>query len=77
MPNVSFGQGNIPGVVERFARFVNRSATEVALKRDNRVKGPGQISRVWMESESSISISARVRVSELVQPEEAAVVSRH
>lgn len=44
MPDLLFGQGNIPGVVERLAGFVDRSATEVALKRDNRVKGPSQIS---------------------------------
>lgn len=77
MPNSSFGQGYSPGVVERLAGFVDRSATEVAVERDNRAKGPSQMSLVWTASESSIWIWARVRVSELVQPEDAAVVSRH
>lgn len=77
MPNLSFGQGDIPGVVERLAEFVDRSATQVALKREKRMKGASQISLVWMASESSTSICARVRVSELVLPEDAAVVSRH
>lgn len=74
MPNSSFGQGYSPGVVERLA---DRSATEVAVKRDNTAKGPSQMSLVWTASESSIWICARVHVSELVQPEDAAVVSRH
>lgn len=74
MPNVSFGQGNIPGVVEGLAGFFNRS---VALKRNKRLEEPSQMSLVWMASESSISICASVRASELVQPEDAAVVSRH